>query len=172
MRIQTNYDFKRDLTIGKKYEELFAQHLEKNTEMIAKVQDGYNEAFDILCSEDQPLGKPKFTTFEVKRDFVYNTTKNVLIELWNDWQQKKRGWFWHCRADWLVVFVNDYEYYAIPMFDLTMHFSANFSKYMLKDIKQKNGWITRNYVCPLARLNVDGCRIEWGDIRNEVCPKW
>lgn len=169
---QKTYDFEKDLEVGKKYERLFATHLQHQPNAEVTMWDTYCNVYDILVTYNQPLGLPKSVSFEIKRDFVFENTKNILVELWNDVTTKKKGWFWHCKADWLVVFVNEVEYYAIPMFDLSMHFTANFHKYACKDIKQTNGWITRNYVCPLAQLNADGCRIEWGNATKEVGPKW
>lgn len=133
-----NWDIDR---IQEEFEEIFATNHLKNY----KITEGYSPKFDIKCLD---TGQ----TYEVKRDTWFEHNGNILIEEFFNLEKKIKGWIYHTKADFYVVFYTDSEYYIVPMQDVKDKF-FNRDKYNIKwickDIYQKEGFHTRNWVTKL-----------------------
>jgi len=138
---QKKYDFNKDL-----YNNVFNEVYAKD--YIGKgyiLKHGNFKAYDVIDSFDD-------TKYEVKRDYWYLTTGNMIVEELYNVEEGKKGWIYHTKSDYLIWFITDYMYYMINMYKLTNHFFNNRSKYMRADIKQSEGFTTRNYLIQLEAI--------------------
>lgn len=130
------YNFDEDLK-NERFEKIFAERFFDKYE----ISKGYFTYWDILAN-----GK----AYEVKRDYIYNTTGNLLVEEYYNLEAKTKGWIYHTAANYLVVFYTDNDFYIVSM-PLVKHFFFNphYIVWECKDILQPEGFHTRNWVTPL-----------------------
>jgi len=154
-----NYDFEKDKqeTI---FEKIFAEKI------IGTNYTRYEKYFPDWDIKNNATG----VTYEIKRDKKYIKTGNTLAEEWYDLEKKKKGWIQYTKADWLVVFFTDNEYYITNMKTFINDFYNNRNLWIVKDIKQKEGFITRNWVTPLDRIKKTFYNINKKEIKMEIKP--
>lgn len=138
------YDFKRDLEQNEKYEYLFADWLKSIGRKEIEVSQGYFPDYDV---------KADGVTYEIKRDYVCQTSKNLLVELYFNKEENRFGWIKYSKADYLVVFVTDTIFYMVQMSELRFKFDYA-EIWTRKDITQSEGFTTVNYVAPLHNFRV------------------
>lgn len=123
------------------FEEIFANSHLKNFE----ITKGYFPDFDVKCAD---TGQ----TYEIKRDTWYDHNGNILIEEFFNLEKKIKGWIHYTKADFYVVFYTDADYYIVSMSEVKEKY-FNKEKYAInwicKDIYQKEGFHTRNWVTKL-----------------------
>lgn len=142
LEVYKMYDFNQDLN-DKCFEKIFAEYFLDNY----TVTNGYFPGYDVI-DKDVDL------TFEVKRDYWYHKTKNLLIEEYFNVEAGEKGWIYYTNADFLVVFVDSFTFYIIPMADVKFKwFYRNKLKieWVKKDIEQKDEFTTRNWVTLLDK---------------------
>ena len=135
------YDFNKDL-----YNNVFNEVYAKD--YIGKgyiLKHGNFKAYDIYDTSDNKA-------YEVKRDYWYLSTDNMLVEDWSRIETQKEGWIHYSKADYLIWFITDYCYYIINMYKLQNHFFNNKEQYKKLDIKQDDGTTTRNYLIELDKV--------------------
>ena len=149
--MESKYDFKRDLE-NTKYEKVFADWLRKgNPNAVVEEVEGYFPDYDIKMGD---------VTFEVKRDYWYLQTKNLLVEYMYNKEQEKAGWIKYSKADYLVVFVSDTKFYVVQMEGVRIKFGFEPELWEKKEIVQKEGFTTVNYV---AKLN-EFVGVKWYEV--------
>ena len=131
------YDFLNDLE-NERFELLFAEYLGKPYELSV----GYFPFWDIVKDN---------VRYEVKRDYYYNTTKNILVEQYFNLEKGLKGWIYHTKADYLVVFISDVDFYIVNMYRLKNIFFNNLADWRCVDILQDLGFHTRNWLCLLEK---------------------
>jgi spore coat polysaccharide biosynthesis predicted glycosyltransferase SpsG len=154
--VTREYNFKKDLE-DDRFVDVFVDFLIKRgvkKDLIVR-KEGYFPAYDIQVTGD--------TTYEIKRDHWYEKTGNLLIEDMYDVEDNKTGWIRHTRAEWLIVFINEHEFYSIKITDLILHFYHNRDEYKELYITQSNGHHTRIFLYPIIKLN----NVSWGDVRGK-----
>jgi len=138
---RTSYDFNVDIQ-NEIYEQRFAEHYLKKY----KISRDYFPDWDV---KDLLTGK----TYEVKRDFWFKHNGNILVEEYFNLEKRIKGWIYHTKADYYVVFFEENEYYIVSMEEVKDKF-FNRDKYGIewqcKDILQKQGFHTRNWVTKLV----------------------
>lgn len=141
------YDFNRDLEVGVRFEDLFEQELVRkgvNQDWIVRPTGLFSD-YDLKVS----FPNDETITYEVKRDYYFQRTRNLLIELWSNVENASKGWFLLTKADVLVVFYTDTKYYLLRMDEISK-FIERGAVTITKQITQKTGYHTRFYL-----LNVD-----------------
>jgi len=141
--LKKQYNFEKDLK-NERFEQVWVDKLKagKYKPKDIKITEGYFPEYDVIADG---------ITYEIKRDYYYQKTKNVLIEEWFD-EDKKEGWFYKCKADFLVVFYSETEYYILAMHELKKHFMRYKEVYRKVTCHQSNGYKTINYLIPLAEV--------------------
>ena len=144
------YDFQTDLE-NTKYEKVFADWLKRcrNQENV-EVSEGYFPDYDVKSGE---------ITYEIKRDYWYLRSKNILVEYLFDKFAEKSGWIKYSKADFLVVFVSEDIFYILSMKYLKNMFNFKPEIWEKKEIFQRNGVITVNYVALLQHFQVKWYKI-------------
>jgi len=121
---KNDYDFYNDIK-NEVFEEIFAlTHLKHSF-----ITKGYCPEYDVL---DTDTGK----TYEVKRDYWWVITDNVLVEEYFNLEQKYKGWIFETTADYLVVFITDSIYYITNMYKIKADFFNNIETWSCSDIEQ------------------------------------
>ena len=140
------YNFDEDIK-NDRFEKIFADDYLGDGKSYT-ITTGYFPDYDV---KDLDTGE----TYEIKRDYVFEKTKNVLVEEWFNLEKKTKGWAFHTKADWLVVFFRDDYYYITNMRLLLNDFFNKKNKWVKKDITQESGFITRNWVTKLCHFEHD-----------------
>lgn len=145
-------NFRRDLLIGKKAENTFANYLIKSkvSELIV-VMDGMWKWFDIFDFTNN-------ITYEVKNDSWTKETGNICIELWSHKKLQHPGWIKYTTADYLIYFISDDEYLKIPMQTIKDYINIPEN---LKGKRKVNGWSKGN-------TNVENILIPYILFTNEI----
>lgn len=154
-RRQKSYDFHRDLQRGEQFEHKFINHLVSKgipSEWLSS-SEGYNPDYDVQIQ--YPSGQK--VLFEIKRDYHFARTRNLLIELWSNVEGKGKGWWLQTKAEWLIVFYSDNEFCSVRMDEIS-HFIQSGCKWASKEISQYNA--KEGYHTRFLLLNVDQ---EWQD---------
>ena len=98
-------------------------------------------------------------TYEVKRDFYFSRTRNLLLELWSNVEGKGKGWWLKTKADKLIVFYEDDAFYSVN----TSHiddFIAKGCQYTTKEIEQRTGYHTSFWLVNVDQEIVQDIRME------------
>jgi len=132
-----HYVFQDDLELGILYEQKFCKTLSHPQQM-----HGYFPDYDVI-------DKATNRTYEIKRDRWYQTTGNILIEEYYNLETLQPGWIYYSKADYLVVYVSETDYYICSMATVKQEFINRRELWTVKDIIQDSGFITRNWVRPL-----------------------
>jgi len=136
------YNFDEDIK-NDKFEELFAKDY-LGTDYI--ITDGYFPDYDVKdLTNDE--------TYEIKRDYRYAETKNILVEEYYNLEEKKRGWVYYTKADYYVIFVSDTRYFVVNMKQVINDFFNRLHTWYKADIKQSQGFTTRNWVTKLRHFS-------------------
>jgi len=141
-----DYDFPTDIK-NEVFEKIFAVSTGKEYEL----SHGWFPYWDVKIDNK---------TYEIKRDYWYEKTGNLLVEEFKDLEKKIEGWAYHTTADFYVVVFNPYEYYIVNMYQVLNDFFNKISNWSILDIKQKRDkygnplpvdkqFITRNWLTPL-----------------------
>jgi len=139
-QLENLYDFERDIQ-NEDFEKIFANDYLGNN---YKITDGYFPEYDIKDLDNSE-------TYEIKRDYKWVITNNLCVEELYNVEENKKGWIYHTEADFLVIFITDELYCIINMYKLKADFFNNKkNSWICKDIKQKQGFTTRNWVKPLS----------------------
>ncbi len=119
------------------FEKRFAKHYLKKEYEITK---GYFPAYDVI-------NKINGKKYEVKRDYWWLTTNNVLVEEYFNYEKRKKGWLYETKADFLIVFVTDILYYLLDMHKVKSDFENNRSTWSRSPILQRKdrqgNWLPR-----------------------------
>lgn len=145
-----SYDFKHDLQ-NERYEQVFADWLKRIGRTNVEISEGYFPDWDVRADG---------ITYEVKRDYWYKQTGNLLVERYFNKEQQKEGWIEYSKADYLVVFINENSFYMLEMEQVRFKFKYC-QIWTVKEITQKEGFTTVNYVAPLTDFSV-----RWYDVKN------
>lgn len=151
----SDYDFERDLQ-DERFEDVFANWLRdfRNvSEEDIEVSSGYFPEWDV---------KADGVTYEVKRDYVFEKSGNLLIELYFNKEEGKKGWFFHTEADKLVVFVSDNVFYWVDMSEVRLRMNRDESIWSVKEIRQDEGFTTVNWVADIGEFDVSFYEIPEG----------
>ena len=135
--MKTRYDFKEDLK-NDVFELYFVEWLNNYVHLKPEdkeVSQGYFPQWDV---------RTPHATYEIKRDYVYESTKNLLVEIWYNKEEDKLGWINHITADWLVIFITDYQFYMVKMSDVFVKLASPI--WDVKEIEQSEGFHTVNWV--------------------------
>lgn len=93
------------------------------------------------------------TIDEKKRRSEYN---DILLEVWSVYEQKKLGWLYTSRCDYMVyIFMNSCRLYLLPMPLVKVVWNSNEKEWMSKyrKIKANNeGYVTISYAIPIDIL--------------------
>jgi hypothetical protein len=158
MVTKRKYDFQADIK-DDRFVDVFKDFLISRGVPANRIERplGYFPAYDLRYLDDN-------TTYEIKRDHWYEKTGNLLIEDMYDVEDDKNGWIRHTRAEWLIVFINEYEFYSIKLADLILHFYQKRDDYKELYITQPNGHHTRIFLYPVIKFK----NISWGDVRGKA----
>ena len=148
-----SYNYDRDIQ-NVIFEKIFADTLNGDFE----ISQGYFPEWDVKCEG---------VTYEVKRDYVYNSSKNILIEEFFNLELNKKGWIYYTTADYYVVFISNNEYYIVNMYQLKNDFFNRLSQWYCKDITQEQGFTTRNWVTRLYNTKLNPIFYKIADIELE-----
>lgn len=135
------YDFSTDLVTGLHFEELFVQHLVRKGIPDAWITraEGMFHDWDIKVT----LPNSEELTYEIKRDYHFQRTGNILYELWSCAETQSKGWAMLTKAKVLIVFYSDTEYIQVSMKELAWWFRHHPDVWTKKQITQDNGLTTR-----------------------------
>jgi len=142
------YDYKQDIK-NEIFEKIFAEDYLRGNYIITQ---GYSPEYDV---KDLDMN----VTFEIKRDYKWLNTNNILIEQYYNLEEKKKGWIYHTKADYLVVFVTDEIYYTTNMYKLKADFFNNTKTWTYKDIQQPEGFHTRNWLKNYKKFDINFYKI-------------
>jgi len=147
------YDYNRDIK-NEIFEEIFAiSHIP-----LSFITKGYCPEYDVM---DMETGE----TYEVKRDYRWVETDNILVEEFFNLEEGKEGWIYHTQADYYVIFITDNIYCIVNMYHVQNDFFNRISKWYLADITQEQGFTTRNWVTALNNFEHEFYQV--GDSNNE-----
>jgi hypothetical protein len=141
------YDFKTDLEVGKRFEHKFITHMCSKGVPDSWITQSEGKVHDWDVCITTPDGKQ--TTYEIKRDFVFKNTRNILYEIWSCAETKSKGWALLTKADHLIVFYSETDFYTIRLDDLRSFIKAVPESITTKQITQSNGYTTRFWLVPI-----------------------
>ena len=144
-------DFEKDLE-NNRFERLFADEVIGGGCILSK---GYEPRFDVDWNG---------IWYEIKRDYYFISTGNLMVEDYFNWEEKKKGWIHHTQSDYLVVFYTDVDFFIVDMNLLKFLFHHKYGDWEEKFLLQKDGFHTRFFVSELTSLHVP----EFGKIMNHV----
>lgn len=145
------YDYEADLQLSQTYEAVFADYLVAKGYTEVYVTEGYFPDYDIHTSNG---------LFEVKRDRWYGRTGNLCIETISCAEKQSKGWFPQTKADVLVVFYTDEDFYLLAMEDVRAMWDKCPELWTRVEIEQDSGYHTINWTIPVSFFG----RISWGKI--------
>ena len=128
-------NFQADLRIGLKAEMEYYEYLKSQGKLVVHVT-GHWKWWDII-----ELG-PKIVTYEIKNDSYTKDTGNLCIELWSHKELKKPGWIKYTKADYIIYFISEKEYFKIPTKKIRDYVN---NPENLKDKRIVSGWGKGNY---------------------------
>jgi hypothetical protein len=155
------YDFQHDCNQAKTYEDKFRVYMlgKGIPPGQIKIAEGNFKDWDVKIFD---------VTYEIKRDYWYVQTQNILIEMWYDVEAKKQGWFQYSKADKLVVWVSDDMFYVIDMKSLRAQFQLDSEAWKVVLTPQKGAkFHTLNYITRLANIEVDS----WINVNHKEVQK-
>lgn len=147
------YDFATDLSIGHKFEDLFLNHLVRKgipKHWITKAEGLFHD-WDIKVTI--PNGEE--LTYEIKRDYHFKRTGNILYELWSCVETQSKGWALLTRAKVLVIFYTDTEFVQVTLKELCWWFRHRPELWDRREITQQNGTTTRFWLLHKGAVTTD-----------------
>lgn len=147
------YDFEKDLSLSQTYERKFGEWLQSKgmTDIKYAPTDESFHDWDIKTEHD---------TYEIKYDRIFNRTGNVLIETQST-IDNSLGWFYKTKANWLIVFFNENEFYGCRMEDLRDSWFNRWKLWRSVVVQTDTGRKTICFIAPIKDLP----SIKYGDIR-------
>jgi len=145
------YDYEQDLALSQECEQKFADKLIEEGVTGVMITEGYFPEYDIITD---------VATYEVKRDRWYERTGNLLIETVSCAEKNSPGWFVQTKADYLVVFINDHEFYMVAIADIKELWLKFPYLWKRTEIEQDAGYHTINWTIPLSLFG----RFSWGTL--------
>jgi Holliday junction resolvase-like predicted endonuclease len=139
-------DFQKDLADGKRGEMLVSAALSARGHKITDLSDNWEyrrKDIDLLLDN----GKQQ-TTLEIKNDIKSETTGNIFIETYNEYNQShsKQGWFFYCQACFLCFLQEQSKTAHIVSFDdLRQSIKANGYREAITST-------TKGYIVPVEDL--------------------
>lgn len=137
------YNFDADLLASQRCEQRFIRYLRQNgfkhIEQAPKTETFHD--WDIKTEND---------SYEIKYDRHFKRTGNILIETTSCTKSMSNGWFTKTKANWLVVFYSETEFYVTPMQHLRDMFYTKASSWKRLLIDRGE----YNTVCWLAPITV------------------
>lgn len=129
--------------MSKKAEQKFGEWLEsKGVKDIEYAPDGLFEDWDIKTPTD---------TYEIKFDRWIGNTGNLCLETWSCVERSSMGWLFTSKANWLVVFYDENNFYGFEMAKLRELWMYKPGLFIRKEIKQTS-WTTVCYLCHLSQI--------------------
>lgn len=148
-------NFQADMRIGMKAEMEFKKYLESKGLLVVHIK-GWWKWFDLMT-----LTFP-IVTYEVKNDSYTKETGNLCLELWSHKPLKKEGWVKYTKADYIIYFISEKEYYKIPTQQLRDYIN---NPEKIKGKRIVSGWGKGNYnvenlLVPVKELNLKVLRTD------------
>lgn len=143
------YDYQEDIK-NERFEKIFAEKIVK----FSYQTRGYAPEYDVI--DLKTLKK-----YEIKRDYWWIVTDNILIEDLFNLEKKEKGWIHLTEADFLVTFVTDHIFHITDMHEIKTDWLQQKNTWRKIDIKQykdkegrplKKPFKTRNWVKPLKEF--------------------
>lgn len=143
----TKIEFQNDLKFGIAAEDIFVNYLLKQGKHV--FNPGIKE-YDLETLDG--------IKYEIKRDRYTKNNNRIAVEIWSNRRLYNLGWIYYTKADILIYFISETEFYEIDMKHLREIIEITKGYYDEKVCSVSGNMDSWIYSIPISDLGIEYCK--------------